>query len=52
MDLFSQAAREPSEVVSTGWTRSHRSNHGSKPIPIGTLKNIIRGASLDAEEFR
>ena len=26
--------------------------HGSKPIPIGTLKNIVRGSGLDLEEFR
>lgn len=26
--------------------------HGSKPIPIGTLKNIIAGSRLDVELFR
>ncbi len=26
--------------------------HGSKPIPIGTLKSIIEGSGLDVEEFR
>jgi predicted RNA binding protein YcfA (HicA-like mRNA interferase family) len=26
--------------------------HGSKPIPIGTLKSIIQGAGLDVEDFR
>jgi len=26
--------------------------HGSKPIPIGTLKNIIKGSGLDADNFR
>ena len=26
--------------------------HGSKPIPIGTLKSIIKGSGLDVEEFR
>ena len=26
--------------------------HGSKPIPIGTLKNIVRGSGLDADDFR
>ncbi len=26
--------------------------HGSKPIPIGTLKSIIEGSGLDMEEFR
>jgi predicted RNA binding protein YcfA (HicA-like mRNA interferase family) len=26
--------------------------HGSKSIPVGTLKNIIRGSGLEAEEFR
>ncbi len=26
--------------------------HGSKPIPIGTLKSIIEGSGLDAEDFR
>jgi len=26
--------------------------HGSKPIPIGTLKSIIEGAGLSVEEFR
>ncbi len=26
--------------------------HGSKPIPIGTLKSIIEGSGLDREEFR
>jgi predicted RNA binding protein YcfA (HicA-like mRNA interferase family) len=27
-------------------------DHGSKPIPIGTLKNIIEGSGLDLESFR
>jgi len=26
--------------------------HGNKPIPIGTLKSIIEGAGLIAEDFR
>jgi predicted RNA binding protein YcfA (HicA-like mRNA interferase family) len=26
--------------------------HGSKPIPIGTLKSIIEGSGLNVEEFR
>ena len=26
--------------------------HGSKPIPIGTLKNIVRGSGLGEEEFQ
>jgi len=26
--------------------------HGSKPIPIGTLKSIIEGSGLAADEFR
>jgi predicted RNA binding protein YcfA (HicA-like mRNA interferase family) len=26
--------------------------HGSKPIPIGTLKSIIKGAQLSVDEFR
>ena len=26
--------------------------HGNKPIPIGTLKNIIEGSGLDVELFR
>ena len=26
--------------------------HGSKPIPLGTLKSIIEGSGLDVEEFR
>jgi predicted RNA binding protein YcfA (HicA-like mRNA interferase family) len=26
--------------------------HGSKPIPIGTLKSIIEGSGLNAEAFR
>jgi len=26
--------------------------HGSKPIPIGTLKSIIEGSGLDVEAFR
>jgi predicted RNA binding protein YcfA (HicA-like mRNA interferase family) len=26
--------------------------HGPKPIPIGTLKNIVDGSGLDLEEFR
>ena len=26
--------------------------HGSKPIPIGTLKSIIEGSGLGVEEFR
>jgi predicted RNA binding protein YcfA (HicA-like mRNA interferase family) len=25
---------------------------GNKPIPIGTLKSIIDGSSLDVEDFR
>lgn len=27
-------------------------NHGNKPIPIGTLKNIIDGSGLDMDFFR
>ena len=27
-------------------------HHGSKPIPVGTLKSIIEGAKLSVEEFR
>jgi predicted RNA binding protein YcfA (HicA-like mRNA interferase family) len=27
-------------------------DHGSKPIPIGTLKSIIEGSNLDLEDFR
>ena len=27
-------------------------SHGSKPIPIGTLKSIIDGSGIDVEEFR
>jgi predicted RNA binding protein YcfA (HicA-like mRNA interferase family) len=27
-------------------------DHGSKPIPIGTLKNIIEGSGLDVDMFR
>jgi len=27
-------------------------DHGTKPIPIGTLKNIIEGSGLDADVFR
>jgi predicted RNA binding protein YcfA (HicA-like mRNA interferase family) len=27
-------------------------DHGSKPIPIGTLKSIIEGSGLDADVFR
>jgi predicted RNA binding protein YcfA (HicA-like mRNA interferase family) len=27
-------------------------DHGSKPIPIGTLKNIIEGSGLDVDVFR
>jgi len=27
-------------------------DHGSKAIPIGTLKSIIEGAKLSVEEFR
>jgi len=27
-------------------------DHGSKQIPIGTLKSIIEGSGLSAEEFR
>lgn len=27
-------------------------DHGSKPIPIGTLKSIIEGSKLNAEDFR
>ena len=26
--------------------------HGSKPIPIGTLKSIVEGSGLDAKDFR
>jgi predicted RNA binding protein YcfA (HicA-like mRNA interferase family) len=26
--------------------------HGSKPIPIGTLKSIVEGSGLDVEAFR
>jgi len=26
--------------------------HGSKPIPIGTLKHIIQGSGLGADDFR
>ncbi|MGZ8900530.1 MAG: type II toxin-antitoxin system HicA family toxin [Limisphaerales bacterium] len=26
--------------------------HGSKPIPIGTLKNIIQGSGIDVDEYR
>jgi predicted RNA binding protein YcfA (HicA-like mRNA interferase family) len=26
--------------------------HGNKPIPTGTLKSIIEGAGLTAEDFR
>jgi predicted RNA binding protein YcfA (HicA-like mRNA interferase family) len=26
--------------------------HGSKPIPIGTLKSIIEGSGLDVKDFR
>ena len=26
--------------------------HGSKPIPLGTLKSIIEGSGLDVEDFR
>ena len=27
-------------------------DHGSKPIPIGTLKSIIEGAKLGVDDFR
>lgn len=27
-------------------------DHGSKPIPIGTLKSIIKGSNLTVEDFR
>jgi predicted RNA binding protein YcfA (HicA-like mRNA interferase family) len=26
--------------------------HGSKPLPIGTLKSIVEGSGLDVEDFR
>jgi predicted RNA binding protein YcfA (HicA-like mRNA interferase family) len=26
--------------------------HGSKPIPVGTLKSIVEGSGLDVEHFR
>jgi predicted RNA binding protein YcfA (HicA-like mRNA interferase family) len=26
--------------------------HGSKPVPIGTLKSIIQGSGISVEEFR
>lgn len=26
--------------------------HGSKPIPIGTLKSRVEGSGLDVEDFR
>ena len=27
-------------------------DHGSKPVPIGTLKSIIEGSGLGADSFR
>ncbi len=27
-------------------------DHGSRPIPIGTLKSIVEGSGLDVDEFR
>ena len=27
-------------------------NHGSKPIPIGTLKSIVEGSKLSIDDFR
>jgi predicted RNA binding protein YcfA (HicA-like mRNA interferase family) len=27
-------------------------NHRNKPIPVGTLKSIIKGSELSVEEFR
>ena len=27
-------------------------DHGSKPIPVGTLKSILEGAKLSADDFR
>jgi predicted RNA binding protein YcfA (HicA-like mRNA interferase family) len=27
-------------------------DHGSKPIPIGTLKSIIEGSGLSVDDFR
>jgi predicted RNA binding protein YcfA (HicA-like mRNA interferase family) len=27
-------------------------DHGSKPIPVSTLKSIIEGAKLSADDFR
>ena len=27
-------------------------DHGSKPIPVGTLKSIIEGAKLSPDDFR
>jgi predicted RNA binding protein YcfA (HicA-like mRNA interferase family) len=27
-------------------------DHGGKPIPIGTLKSIIEGSKLSADDFR
>jgi len=26
--------------------------HGSKPIPIGTLKSIVKGSGLEVDDFR
>jgi len=26
--------------------------HGSKPVPIGTLKSIMRGSGLSTDDFR
>jgi predicted RNA binding protein YcfA (HicA-like mRNA interferase family) len=26
--------------------------HGNKPIPVGTLKNIVDGSGFDIEEFQ
>jgi predicted RNA binding protein YcfA (HicA-like mRNA interferase family) len=26
--------------------------HGNKPIPIGTMKSIVQGAGLTADDFR
>ncbi len=53
MDFFSranQAVTKNGVTVMVG--RVIVAMHGSKPIPIGTLKSIIQGSGLDVDDFR
>jgi predicted RNA binding protein YcfA (HicA-like mRNA interferase family) len=39
-------------MATPGWTQAIVAQHGSKPIPIGTLKSIIQGSGLGVDDFR